>query len=309
MYLRKIKNKWQCQIQVNEVRQSKIFLSKKSAGRWGIDTIKKIHQGVNLEKVNTPLHEAINLYIKQFTKHKKSAVREKLMWERLMRDYPKLCGMKLSEIKPQHILDFKTHKSKDGKRITNYYLCLLNNLFKKCINIWLYPLPINPVANIEHFKIAKGRYRPIERHEYKILLSHQCKYFVLAILILRNTGIRLSELHNLTHNDLDTLRNKLIIRVAKNNKLRTIPVNTWLIKRIENTRSNNLIIPFTYNAMVLKFKRVLKKFDNPTLQIHDFRRHYTSKLVESKMNLFDVASRTGHQSISMIQHYYGFGLR
>ena len=59
MYLRKIKNKWQCQIQVNEVRQSKIFLSKKSAGRWGIDTIKKIHQGVNLEKVNTPLHEKI----------------------------------------------------------------------------------------------------------------------------------------------------------------------------------------------------------------------------------------------------------
>ena len=61
--------------------------------------------------------------------------------------------------------------------------------------------------------------------------------------------------------------------------------------------------------MVLKFKRVLKKFDNPTLQIHDFRRYYTSKLVESKMNLFDVAARTGHQSISMIQHYYGFGLR
>jgi len=170
-------------------------------------------------------------------------------------------------------------------------------------------LPINPVANIEHFKIAKGRYRPIERAEYKMLLSHHCEYFVLAILILKNTGIRLSELHNLTHNDLDVIRNKLIIRVAKNNKLRTIPISSWLVKRIENSRSNNLVIPFSYNAMVLKFKRVLKKFDNPTLQIHDFRRYYTSKLVESKMNLFDVAARTGHQSISMIQHYYGFGLR
>ncbi len=309
MYVRKINNKWQCQVRVGHTRKSKLFLSKKSASRWGVDILKKIHQGNNLEKIDTPLKDVIKVYIKQFTKHKKSAVKETLMWNRLIRDYPKLVNLKLSEIKPQHILDFKTKKSKDGKRITNYYLCLLNNLFKKCINVWLYPLPINPVSNIEHFKIAKGRYRPIERYEYKLLLSHQCKFFVLAILILRNTGIRLSELHNLKRNDIDSLRNNIIVRVSKTNKLRAIPVNPWLIKKIESTKSAGLVIPFSYNAMVLKFKRVLKKFDNPTLQIHDFRRHYTSKLVESKMNLFDVASRTGHQSISMIQHYYGFGLR
>ena len=130
MYVRKINNKWQCQVRVGHTRKSKLFLSKKSASRWGVDILKKIHQGNNLEKIDTPLKDVIKVYIKQFTKHKKSAVRETLMWDRLIRDYPKLVNLKLSEIKPQHILDFKTKKSKDGKRITNYYLCLLNNLFK-----------------------------------------------------------------------------------------------------------------------------------------------------------------------------------
>ena len=51
MYVRKINNKWQCQVRVGHTRKSKLFLSKKSASRWGVDILKKIHQGNNLEKI------------------------------------------------------------------------------------------------------------------------------------------------------------------------------------------------------------------------------------------------------------------
>ena len=311
MHIKKIDGKWKVQIQVNNIRKTKRFESKKSASRWAEETKIKILQNQNLEKINITLREVIKDYIEQFTAHKKTAEKETKMWIRFVRDNPELVNMKISQIKPQHILFFKKKKGNDGKRITNYYLCLLNNLFRKCLNVWLYPLPLNPVANIEHFKIPKGRYRPIERKEYKKLLTSSDKYFRLGIILLKNTGMRHSELHKLTHNDIDPIRKKLIVRLPKNNKLRSVPVSDWVISEINKTKQlgSHHVIPFSQNAFALRFKRVLKRFDNPTLQIHDFRRHYTAKLVDSRMNLFDIARRTGHQSISMIQHYYGFNLR
>ena len=311
MYVRKHRNGYQVQVQVGVIRKSKILPDKKSAKQWGEKISTEIRNGMNLDKVKITLKQVIEDYKNQFTVHKKSKLKETKRWNVITRDYPDLVSKRIQDITPKDILTFKTDRGLDGHRTANYDLCLLNNLFKKCISVWLYPIQVNPVAVIEKFKIEKGRYRPIERHEYKMLLNSSDYIFQLGILILRNSGIRHNELHKLTFNDVDELRNKIIIRKAKNNKLREIPIKKWLIKKIQSTKVKGsiFIIPITQHALELRFKRVLKRFEFPTLQIHDFRRHYTQRLVDNKMDIFEIGKRTGHQSLQMISHYYGFGFR
>ena len=306
MYIRKIGKRYQCQVRARNQSYYKTFVDKTSARLWGHETYLSAMKGVLLGKgLKKTLKELIKQYIAEFTVTKKSKVNETKIWERLIRNHSWLTNKRVINLTPQDFIRFKNIRMKDGYRTTNYELTLLNNLFNKAIKIWLLPIN-NPVSNVPKLKENKGRYRPIESHEYRKLLHYGDKVFTAVILIARKTGLRHGEIHRLTWLDLDDLRNVLVVRTSKNNNLRTVPISKWLLNYLMPLKKykTSTIIPISQNAFIKRWQKTLKKL-KMHMHIHDFRRNFVQSLINKKVDIPTIARLTGHSSWQQVQLYWG----
>ena len=166
--------RYQAKVRLNGIITSKHFDKREHAKKWITDTEQSIYKNSNISYSNnkTTLKELINKYLVEIvalTKSKRSVTNR---WNRIIKLNKHLVNLPATKITPQHMLDYRNRRMVDGKRTANLDLQQFHALFERAIKLWQFPISNNPVKYVEKFKTTKGRYRPIYRNEYAIILKY-----------------------------------------------------------------------------------------------------------------------------------------
>ena len=313
----KTKNRFQAQVRIQGVKLYKTFPDKKSARIWATRKEQEIIRGKRFEiNRSLTLKDLFERYKREFTCFKITKKKEVLQIDRIINRYSWLVETPIYHLTASDFIRFKSLRindcgnsaSKNNYRATNRDLILLGAVYKKAIEVWNLGIEINPLKLVEKFPNSRGRYRPIKFKEYRALLKYGDDDFRKTLITYRNTGMRPSEIHNLTINDIDVENQKLVIRLAKGNKTRVVDCSKYLINYVNDTEQNKLI-PLSQNAFRLRFAKALEKLNITDLMPYDFRRARIQKLVDSGKPIGYVALQVGHNSFAMISRYYGTSLR
>ena len=125
---------------------------------------------------------------------------------------------------------------------------------------------------------------------------------VLAI----ETAMRRGELCSLKRNSVDFRRGFIFLEETKTGFSRTIPmiVNAKHAAEALSYMSNSEeLIGLTTNAVRMSFCRLRKRAGYPNIRFHDLRHEAISRLFEAGLTPPEVASISGHRTLSMLMRY------
>ena len=171
----------------------------------------------------------------------------------------------------------------------------------------------NPIRDINPFTIPeKTTGQAISNSDLRIIFKKLPKHWVDAFKFLLNTGLRNSELTNLTWNNFHHSRkeNKTTYYIAitssdefttKTRKSRQIPLNKEALAIIGRRKGINSKYIFTtsFNEKISKHRltKVLNKAQEDEdfhYRVHDFRHTFGSKLATRNISLYKISILMGH---------------
>lgn len=136
----------------------------------------------------------------------------------------------------------------------------------------------------------------------------------VAIRILAETGIRLSELTNLSVGDIDTKSQTIKVR-RKGNIEQILPINSGLNKLLKSyIKGEDNVAPIVANrsekrmtqrrvAIMIQDYLKIANIDRAGLSVHSFRHAYCVRLLQKKVNLKTIQMLCGHRSIVTTERY------
>lgn len=216
----------------------------------------------------------------------------------------------LSEIKaPQLGALVEKLKDKGNSPATiNRKLAVIQKLLKLAVEDWQV---LDALPTVKKQRESKGRTRFLSHEEETLVVQ----YFYDAekqdmgdlVLVLADTGCRLSEILNLHRNDIDMAHGVIHIWKNKTDAPRSVPM-TSRVKQILNQRKH--LKPF---GMLTKDKvewhwRAMREalgFASEKRQfcVHALRHTTASRLVQAGVNLYTVKEYLGHSTIQTTQRY------
>ncbi|MCC2382010.1 tyrosine-type recombinase/integrase [Bacillus cereus] len=134
------------------------------------------------------------------------------------------------------------------------------------------------------------------------------------VLLLLNTGLRVSELTNIDINDIDINDIALIERkgtvkviIGKVNKERTVPLNAEtrkaLNKYLEERSGNNPALFLSNRGERISVRSVQHLINKHGFNVHQLRHTFITDLVRAGHDISVIQSLTGHSSAEMILRY------
>lgn len=189
----------------------------------------------------------------------------------------------------------------------------------------------NPAIRVPHPHVEDPNPDPLSREQVAELLaavalpfkSHkwtQPRTYRLMVLML-NSGLRISEAAGLRMFDLDYDRRLLTVRreVAKNGQHRVIPINTVLLDELEKIRDfrrhwgvidqgpykDRLGEPLTYKSLAHIFERVLPRLVDFHIHSHQLRKTFATELYIQGEDLLTIQRLLGHKDPKTTMLYIG----
>lgn len=234
---------------------------------------------------------------------------------------------KINEISEKNILDYLEYL-KDNKKLTSRsierHLTTLRGFFKYLVK---YEIIENDITkNIDNLKLGKYLPNTLSILEVEKLMDIDLKspfdYRNKAMLeIMYGSGLRVSELVNLTLNDID-LYNDTILVQGKGSKERIVPIGDYakeylkkyldirgeLIKRKngnpEELFLNNHGLPITRNGFNFLLNNLLKeKGINKKVTPHTLRHSFATHMLDNGADLRTIQELLGHSDIVTTRIY------
>lgn len=322
---------WQVKVRRKDQRFSKTFTSKPDAEAWARQMEGEMDRGVFVsreEAERTTLHDALERYAREITPKKKGAAQELTRITRWQKN--PLGARSLAAIKGSDLAKFRDERRTSGKaeNTIRLDLALLSHLFETARKDWGMESLINPVKNIKLPSGSKQRDRRLHGEEQPYLLnalgkSHQPSTRVIVELAIE-TAMRQSEILRLHWEHVDFSRKVAFLADTKNGESRNVPFSSRAIKalkaiprpidggRIFNISQDRLIRTFQRACVVGRTqyledcsaanKRPVNGFLEG-LRFHDLRHEATTRLFELGLDMMEVASISGHKSLSMLKRY------
>lgn len=171
-------------------------------------------------------------------------------------------------------------------------------------------LPLPKVATKEPTYLLEGEIKKI------LMLAKKDKNrrAEIAIRVFSETGIRLSELVNISVGDID-VRSKAIRIKRKGDIEQTIPLNNNLNKLLKSyIKDRNSLMPLIVNKrggrmtarrIAIMVKGYFKKaeVDRAGISVHSIRHSFCSRLLERGVSLKTIQILAGHKNISTTERY------
>jgi len=222
----------------------------------------------------------------------------------------------LFQITPRLINEYKNKRHSDGVKSAtiNRELATLKKAFNLALKEWEW-IESNPVSRVSMEPEDNKRDRWLTLHEEERLLK-ACPHWLREIVIFAiNTGMRLSEILELSWEAVDFFRKTVTVFRSKNNERRTIPLNGAAIELLKSKAKVRLIktnLVF-YSPRVHKllwkrnvswvFQTVTRRAGINDFRFHDLRHNFATRLVQAGVDLYKVQKLLGHKSPSMTQRY------
>jgi site-specific recombinase XerD len=231
--------------------------------------------------------------------------------------------MKLAEVSALQIRDFLGIRAQTTKPATVHSAFrTLRTFFNWCLNEGL--LETQPMQNIKPPKLDQKIIPTFTGDDIKRLLN-ACKHKTFTgernkaiILCLVDSGIRITELINLSLNDVD-YRQGIIKVMGKGKKERLVRIGNnarqqlWrymLLREIKGQNIERLFLseemrPMTKSGLGTIIKKIGKdaEIDGKRCSPHTFRHSFAVAFLRAGGNVFDLKQLLGHSSIDMVERY------
>ena len=258
---------------------------------------------------NTLLSEAIDQVYQSRWKTNKDG---EFTYSRAIRLIKLIGDIQVAKINQEVVetLTAKLDKTNITPATVNRYLAILKTILRNKNQQWDF---------IKLRKERKGRIRVISREEEQQIASilrssatgpRNLHYDDMAdlVLILVDTGMRLSELLNLNYEDINFISNLISIWVNKGDRPRSIPMTKRVRAILEYRQVSNNVKAFTLsicqdeNSWKIVRKKMMLESDKEFV-IHALRHTCASRLVNGGVDLYVVKEMLGHGSIQITERY------
>jgi integrase len=255
----------------------------------------------------------------------KDAAKEYLEFVKIQRSYESktyyikaLCNafgnLPLRQVNTRLIEQFQSDKIASGKKpaTVNRYLATLKHLYTKALD-W------DMIEEYAWKKVKKVKLLEENNKRLRYLTVEECQRLIECcnprlkpiVIMALNTGMRKSEILNLTWNDIDMNHDLILLKDTKNGERREININktlkTVLLSLPRRIDGGHVFYdPCTdspYKSVKRSFSTVLKKAKIEDFHFHDLRHTFASHLVMSGVDITTVKELLGHKSLSMTLRY------
>lgn len=224
------------------------------------------------------------------------------------------------QVTPDLIEDFKQDLKEDG--YTSKSISRKINSIKSFFRFieTQFDLETNPADNVSHPKIEATPPRILTKVEYRALRD-ACRnderiYAIVEILL--QTGIRISELADLTIDDVANDFSHISIKSERKHEQRKIPLNRSAAKALEayvkvrpETRIDNLFVtktgrPFLIRNIRAAIDRYFKLAGIDEAKVNDLRHTFIAEQLAAGTPLIYVSKLVGHKRLTTTEKYLKF---
>jgi len=223
----------------------------------------------------------------------------------------------LPEVTPGYIEDYMVKRRADGVSETTIHheLNLLRHAFVLAFKKWDL-IKSNPFEKVKLPPGSQKRVRYLKLDEEKQLFDELAKrndWLTSVVIIARETGLRLSNICNLTWDQADLFKRAIEVEHTKNGRPVWVPMTENVLKelkKLNKARSldTNRVFwvdgkPIHRGWVGLAFRRLCKRAGIENFRFHDLRHDFCSRLVQAGQPLHVVAELAGHTNITTTQRY------
>ena len=267
--------------------------------------------------------EAVDLYLAQCELAERSLKEDRTRLLRICQDWGEI---PISTINSGHIeswLAKNKRKSKWSSATRNRYLSAIKQVFKKAHGLNYFAensaLPLKATKEDENIP------EPLTDDVVAALLEVLPEYARYMVCILVDTGLRMSELHRIRWQDVDTAGRRLNIYKSKSKQFRVVPMTPRLAALFNSLRTGNqwlqsqsgpsrkaIIWPddSSPSAVVIPpidIKKSLisaaKKIGAAHIHPHQFRHTYATRLMDQGVPMEHIMALGGWKSSAMAKRY------
>lgn len=258
------------------------------------------------EAESTTLAEALERYEREVSKQKKGA-RQELTRIKTWSD-SKYGSKSLAELRSSDLADYRDARLAEGisTNTVRLSLALISHLYTVAIKDWGIEGLSNPVAKLRMPKGSRERDRRPTSAELDGLLKaaaaiHHELPVVIEIAI--ETAMRRSELLTLRREHIKGKH--ALLEDTKNGSRRLVPLSLRARALIESlpARIDGSVFSLAPHSVSQYFLRACRVAKVDDLHFHDMRHEGTSRLFEKGLSIMEVASITGHKTMSMLKRY------
>ncbi|MCP4986068.1 MAG: tyrosine-type recombinase/integrase [Colwellia sp.] len=195
----------------------------------------------------------------------------------------------------------------------NRELAMLSKAFNVAVREWEW-LTDNPVSRVPKEKENNERDRWLTVDEEVRLLNNSSDLLKDIILFNLHTGLRQDELLSLTWDRVDLFRKTILIKVTKNGKPRTVPLNKTaleiLVRKAKIIHISSQIVfhnkcgkKIDKHGLRRKFVVAMERAEIEDFTFHALRHTFATRLAQSGVDLYKISKLLGHKDIKTTQRY------
>jgi len=262
------------------------------------------------------LSDALTMYEDKISRQKKGYQQEKYRIASLKKS--PLGTLRINNITNIDIVKFRDDRlsqisTKIKKPISpasvRLELYLLSNLFEICRIEWGL-CENNPVKNIRKPRESQSRDRILSNRENKKILSYAIQHknieLYSIVVIALETAMRQGEILSLKWEHIDLNRRVAHLPDTKNGTKRDVPLSRKahaVLTRL-NVKNTGLVFQYTSSGLKSTWRYMTNKLSIENLHFHDLRHTAITRLFElGTLNMMEIASISGHKSLSMLKRY------
>jgi integrase len=288
---------------------SATFDTKAEAQRWavGIEGDMSRDRFVdNREAQQTTLLEALKRYRREVSDHKKGARQESVRIDRWLES--PLALKALASLTSSDLADYRDARISTGVKpaTVRLDLAIISHLFTVAAKEWRMEGLSNPCQNLRMPKGSNSRdRRPTTAELAKLYSAAAIIHAELPVIVelAADTAMRRSELVLLRR---EQVRGKVAhLEDTKNGERRAVPLSSRARELLASLplRIDGRYFSLSPQTVSNYFPLACKACAIDGLRYHDLRHEATSRLFERGFSMMEVASITGHKTLSMLKRY------
>ena len=304
---------WYINYFVNGVRKREAIgpskqLAREVLAKRRVEVKEGLYFNIKRDKI-TRLSEIVNDFLEYSRNNKRSYIRDKEMAGHLQSF---LGNCRLSEITP-HLIErykeYRVHQVGRKPATVNRELGCLKAIFNWAIKNK--KATENPVREVKFYQEESPRIRYLSEEEIQRLLASCPKHFRAVVIAALTTGMRKSEILNLTWDDVDLEKGLIYLQHTKSGRSREIPLCGLLSETLKECRqwSDGKYVfcshkgqRYSKNIRTM-FLRILRRAQISDFRFHDLRHTAASYLAMAGVDILTIKEILGHQRIEMTLRY------
>lgn len=255
------------------------------------------------EKPRILFEDLLKRFLEWSKDNKRSYARDLTSSKPLLRRFR---GRLIESIRPHEIERYRDDRKKViTPSSVNRELAFLKTAYNKAI-FWELT-DENPVTKVKMLRENPQRTRFLTREEIDRLLDACPKHLEPIVRFSLNTGMRISEVLNLTWNRIYLDKSFIELRETKSGDIRQVPLNDEARNVLESIERSEISV-FTYGGKSIKritraFGAACRNAGIENFRIHDLRNTWASHFMMNGGNLYDLMEMGGWKSINMVRRY------